>query len=143
MTHKTNHFMHQVTGFDRNGTAAFAIWDIFNASTVWLGVLPMTSTCLACKIGVYLYRIIQVKKVVCLPVNAWSLVGCGGLPSILLPGERGCIHSMAEVFLGSITGYFHVTDPKIKIMNLTTFVRLFSVSATISALGVKKVTKPL
>lgn len=23
MTHKTNNFMHQVTGFDRNGTAVF------------------------------------------------------------------------------------------------------------------------
>lgn len=71
-THKTNHFLHQATGFDRNSTAAFAIQCLLNASTVWLGVLYMTSMCLASKIWVYLHKIIQVKKVVCLPVSKVS-----------------------------------------------------------------------
>lgn len=77
----------------------------------------------------------------CFLVNVWFLVGCGGLFSILLLGERGCIYSMVEVFLGSIIGYLYVIDFKIKIMNFIIFVRFFFVLVIILVLGVKKVIK--
>lgn len=88
MTHKTNNFMHQVTGFDRNSAAVFVICHILNAYTVWLGVLSMTSTCLASKIWVYLYKIIQVKRMVFSCKESQTSKSPEGIAGLLLAREQ-------------------------------------------------------
>lgn len=58
-----------------------------------------------------------------------------GSTSILLPGELGCMNTTAETFVGSIAGVLYVTDPKIKIMKLSTLQDFFPGLATTLVLG--------